>query len=765
MRVHELAKKLKLTSKELIDELKKHGVKAKNHMELLDSKAAETIFKKLSHSKAVTVKSEPKKEHTPPKKDKAFPKEKTAKQTALKSAPAVHAKKATAVSTKSKTTEKVREPKDSTPVTRTKQTSLKASPKIEATSEPKAKVPTKTGQATPVPVSPQVEWKPKPKPQKASAPAETSAPAKRTAIRVEMPITVGALAEKLNIRVAELIKTLIGIGIFANVNQLLNEEIIWKVSAVLNIPIEKVEDKDTKAVLDEAENDPKKLKSRPPVVTLMGHVDHGKTSLLDAIRKTKVADKEAGQITQHIGAYGVEIPGKGYVTFLDTPGHEAFTAMRARGANVTDVVVLVVAADDGVMPQTIEAIDHARAAGCPIVVAINKSDLPTADPQRVMGGLQKLGLMPEEWGGKTICVKVSAKTGAGIDELLEMLLLEAEVLELRANPDRSAQGTVVEARLTKGQGSVATALVQNGILHVGDLIVVGQFYGRVRALRNDRGKAVKEAGPSYAVEVLGLSGTPEAGEVFNAVADEKIARKLAEKKSLELRERAIKGFHSKHLSLEDLYSQMKEGRVKELKLIIKADVQGSVEALAQSLEQVSSDMIKIRVIHGGVGGINESDIMLAAASDAIVLGFHVKSDDRALALIEHEGVDVRYYNIIYEVLEDVRKAMEGLLEPTMREVVEGRTEVRQVFQSSKIGTIGGAIVKKGKLARNHQVRVIRNNIVVHAGKLASLKRFKDDVREVQEGYDCGVVVEGFGQLQEGDILESYRIEKVAAKLV
>ncbi len=604
----------------------------------------------------------------------------------------------------------------------------------------------------------------KAQPERAVAPAPP-VETKPASIRVEIPITVGTLAEKLRIRPAELIKALIGVGIFANVNQLLNEEVVAKAAQALRINIEKEEDKETKEVLEQLQDDPLKLKLRPPVVTMMGHVDHGKTSLLDAIRKSNVADKEAGQITQHIGAYGVEIPGKGHVTFLDTPGHEAFTAMRARGANVTDVVVLVVAADDGVMPQTVEAIDHARAAGCPIVVAINKTDLPAADPQRVMGELQKLELMPEEWGGKTICVKVSAKTGKGIDELLEMLLLEAEVLELKANPERPAQGTVVEARLTKGQGIVATALVQNGTLKVGDLIVVGQFYGRVRSLRNDRGKSVKEVGPSYAVEVLGLSGTPEAGEVFTVINDEKVARKLAEKKSWELRERAMKGFQSKHLSLEDLYSQMKEGRVKELKLIVKADVQGSIEALTQSLDQLPSGQIKIRVIHGGVGGINESDVMLAVASDAIVIGFHVKPDDRAQALAEREGVDVRYYNIIYEVLEDIRKAMEGLLEPAMKQVVEGRTEVRQIFQSSKIGAIGGAIVRKGKLARNHHIRVIRNNIIVHEGKLSSLKRFKDDVREVQEGYDCGVVVEDFGNLQEGDILESYRIEKVAAKLV
>ena len=722
MRVHELAKKLKTTSKEIIVELKKHGVKVKNHMELLDAKVVEAMLKKTAHAKPAASK---KVERVP----KAKPKPKIAK--VVGEAP---------------------KEKITAPISKAPEPAAPKSSPVIASSHIQEVRDDKKGEKTLLP-------------ERTVAPPQPVVPPARAPIKVEMPITVGALAEKLNVRVAELIKSLIGMGVFANVNQLLNEEIIRKVSQVLNVPIEKIEDKETKAVLEDFKDSPAKLKPRPPVVTMMGHVDHGKTSLLDAIRKSNVADKEAGQITQHIGAYGVQIPGKGHVTFLDTPGHEAFTAMRARGANVTDVVVLVVAADDGVMPQTVEAIDHARAAECPIVVAVNKSDLPTADPQRLMGGLQKLGLMPEEWGGKTICVKVSAKMGTGIEELLEMLLLEAEVLELKANPDRPAQGTVIEAKLTKGQGSIATVLVQNGTLRVGDLMVVGQYYGRVRALRNDRGKTVKEAGPSYAVEVLGLSGTPEAGEIFTVVADEKLARKIAEKKSLELRERAIKGFHPKHLSLEDLYSQMKEGRVKELNLIIKADVQGSVEALGQSLEQISSEKIKIRVIHGGVGGINESDVMLAAASDAIVIGFHVKSDEQAQTLMEREGVDVRFYSIIYEALEDVRKAMEGLLEPTMKEVVEGRTEIRQIFQSSRIGAIGGAIVRKGKLARNCHIRVIRNNIVVHTGKLSSLKRFKDDVREVQEGYDCGVVVEGFAGLQEGDLLESFRIEKVAAKLV
>lgn len=744
MRVHELAKKLKVPSRDLITELKKQGVQVKNHMELLDTNIAKSIEKTFVKPKAASPKV--KEEKVVVKKSKPSKTVKTVPDTA---APGTVAK------TKSKTV-KSPEPKPHAPVI---EKSVPKKPEVQSIQIPQVE---ESKIAEVPPAIQQVKTQQSEHPVILPTPPAEVKPA---SIRVEIPITVGALAGKLRIRPAELIKALIGVGVFANVNQLLNEEVVAKAAQALRIRIEKEEDKDTKEVLDRLQDDPKKLKLRPPVVTLMGHVDHGKTSLLDAIRKSNVADKEAGQITQHIGAYGVEIPGKGHVTFLDTPGHEAFTAMRARGANVTDVVVLVVAADDGVMPQTVEAIDHARAAGCPIVVAVNKTDLPTADPQRVMGELQKLELVPEEWGGKTICVKVSAKTGKGIDELLEMLLLEAEILELKANPERPAQGTVLEARLTKGQGSVATVLVQNGTLKVGDLMVVGQFYGKVRSLRNDRGKSVKEAGPSYAVEVLGLSGTPEAGEIFTVINDEKMARRLAEKRSLEIRERAMKGFQPRHLSLEDLYSQMKEGRVKDLKLIVKADVQGSVEVLTQSLDQIPSEKIKVRVIHGGVGGINESDVMLAMASDAIVIGFHVKPDEHAQILAEREGVDIRYYKIIYEVLEDIRKAMEGLLEPATKQVVEGRTEIRQIFQSSKIGVIGGAVVKKGKLARNHQIRVIRNNIIVHEGRLSSLKRFKDDVREVQEGYDCGVVVEGFANLQEGDILESYRIEKIAVKLV
>jgi len=622
-------------------------------------------------------------------------------------------------------------------------------------------------------VPPQVKSKePKatePAPEMAKAVKEKEKPAtesvaKRKSIKVEMPSTVGDLARKLNVKIPELIKTLMGFGIFANVNQLLSEEIIYRAGKAFDIDVERVEDEETDAILKDTDEPESELRSRPPVVTLMGHVDHGKTTLLDGFRKSKVAAGEAGQITQHIGAYSIDIEGKGRVTFLDTPGHEAFTAMRARGANVTDVVVLVVAANDGIKPQTIEAIDHARAAACPIVVALNKCDLPTADPQKVMAQLQKIDLVPEEWGGKTICVKVSAKSGEGINDLLEMLLLEAEILELKANPNRLAQGTILEARLTKGQGTVATALVQKGTLRIGDYLVSGSCYGKVRAMKSDRGRTVKEAGPSEAVEILGISGTPEAGEIFTAVQDEKIARKISEKRKLEIREREMQGYQTKHLSLENLYSQVQEGRVKELKLIIKADVQGSAGALTQSLEQLANDQISLRVIHSGVGGINESDIMLAAASNAIALGFHVKPNEKAVALIEKENVDVRLYNIIYEAIEDVRKAMEGLLEPTSKEISEGRVEIQKTFESSRFGTIGGGIVRKGKIARNHLIRVIRENIVVFDGKLSSLKRFKDDAREVQEGYECGIVVQGYDGLQEGDLVEGYRIEKVAAKL-
>ena len=622
--------------------------------------------------------------------------------------------------------------------------------------------------SVPEPVKPKVEV-PVPQAPKAIVPEPPkvvvpSAPVKPV-VKVRFPITVGDMAQKMNRRIPEVIKALMGIGIFANVNQLLNEEIVFAAGEALGITIEKMED-EAKEIIESGgaeDQDVTKLKSRPPVVTMMGHVDHGKTSLLDAIRSTNVASKEKGFITQHIGAYGVDIPGKGHVTFLDTPGHEAFTAMRARGANVTDVVVLVIAADDGIMPQTIEAIDHAREAGCPIVVAMNKIDLPNANPAKVLGELQKIGLVPEEWGGKTIVVKVSAKTGKGIEDLLDMLLLEAEVLELKANPDRLAVGVVIESHISKGSGPVASVIVQKGTLKLGDVVVAGQFTGRIRAMKNDRAKTVREAGPAYAVELSGLNGVPEAGETVYAVADEKVAKKITEQKILELRERQMRGT-PKHMSLEGLYSKLSEGSFKELKIILKADMQGSIEALTQSLAKISSEKCRLQVIHGIVGGINESDVMLAAASDAIIIGFHVKADPKAQILAEKEGVDIHFYSIIYDAVEQIRKAMEGILAPDLKEVVEGKTKVRQIFKSSRVGNIGGAMVLKGRITRQHRVRLVRDNVVIFDGKLSSLKRFKDDVKEVAEGYECGVALEGFNDLREGDLLESYRIEKTAAKL-
>lgn len=583
-------------------------------------------------------------------------------------------------------------------------------------------------------------------------------------IEIRFPITVGDLAQKINKRIPEVIKTLMGLGIFANVNQLLNEEIVFALAEAIGVAIAKEEDEVVEKIQKAtSEEDAAKEKLRPPVVTLMGHVDHGKTSLLDSIRSTDVAGREKGFITQHIGAYSVDIPGKGHVTFLDTPGHEAFTAMRARGADVTDIVVLVVAGDDGVMPQTIEAIHHAREAKCPIIVAINKCDLPAANPQQVMSGLQKHDLMPEEWGGKTICVKVSAKTGKGVPELLEMLLLQSEVMELKANPDCPAVGTVVESHLSKGSGPVATVIVRKGTLHHGDMVVAGPYMGRVRVMKNDKGKTLQKAGPAYAVELSGLNGVPEAGEKLYAVEDEKTAKRITEQRMLEIRERQMRGA-TRHMSLESLYSKISEGIFKELKLIVKGDTQGSVEALAQSLEKLSTDKCRLHVIHGAVGGINESDVMLAAASDALVIGFHVKADPKAMTMAEKEGVDIRFYGIIYDAVEKIRKAMEGILEPELEEVAEGKAQIRQIFKSSKVGTIGGARVVKGRLLRQRNVRLVRNNVVVFEGKFSSLKHFKDDVKEVAEGHECGISLAGFNDLREGDIVETYRIDKIAATL-
>lgn len=580
-------------------------------------------------------------------------------------------------------------------------------------------------------------------------------------IEIGKTITVKELAEKLNKPVNDVIKTLIFTGVMAAINQEIDFETAEKVAEKYEVAVyEKEEENTLEEFEEETDVEEENLAKRPPIITVMGHVDHGKTSLLDAIRKSKVTSTEAGGITQHIGAYTVEVNGE-TLTFLDTPGHEAFTAMRARGAQITDVVILVVAADDGIMPQTVEAINHCKAANVPMIVAINKMDREGANPDRVKQELTEHGLVVEDWGGDIIAVPVSAKTRENIDTLLEMVLLTSEMQELKADAGRKAKGTVVEAKLDKGRGAVATLLVQNGTLHMGDSIIVGSTYGRIRAMFDDSGKKIKLAGPSIPVEVLGLSEVPAAGDRFTVVKDEKTARNMAEARKEKIRQESFATSH--RVSLEDLYSQIKEGSVKELSVIVKADVQGSVEAIKASLEKLSTDDVKVRVIHGAVGAISETDITLAAASNAIVIGFNVRPDNNAVAASERDGVEVKTYRVIYDAIEDIKSAMIGMLDPEYKEVVLGTAEIRATYKISNVGTIAGGYVLTGKLVRNADVRVIREGIVIFESKLASLKRFKDDVKEVNAGYECGFSVEKFNDIKEGDIIEAYTMEAVQRK--
>jgi len=594
----------------------------------------------------------------------------------------------------------------------------------------------------------------------AEAPATIEPPAevKRELIRVPESVTVAELAEKMRRKSGEVIKALLELGVMRMVNDLLDPTEAKLVADKFNVDVEvrSVEGE----VLDEENVDPAQLQLRPPVVTVMGHVDHGKTSLLDAIRKSKVAEKEAGGITQHIGAYQV-MTSHGKVTFLDTPGHEAFTAMRARGAQATDIVILVVAADDGVMPQTQEAINHARAASVPIIVAVNKIDKPEADPERVKRELANLELVPEEWGGQTIFVPTSAKKLTGIDQLLEMTALQSEILELKANPNRAAKGVIIESRLDRGRGPVATALIQSGTLHEGDAVVVGANSGRIRALVDPTGRKVKTAGPSDPVEVHGLSGVPAAGDVLVAVSDERKARQIATMRADREKARAKT---ATRVTLEELQKQIQTGEVKELRLVLKADVQGSVEAITQALEQLSTDEVKLKVIHSSVGAVNESDVMLASASGAIVLGFNVKPDPKAAAAAQANGVDVRNYNVIYDAVNDLKAALAGMLAPEIRETTLGRAAVKQIFVISKLGPICGSQVTEGKIVRGAKVRVRRGDTVAGEGTVGSLKRFKDDVREVLTGLECGIGVDGVSGVQPGDVLEVYSTEEVARTL-
>ncbi|MDR3270798.1 MAG: translation initiation factor IF-2 [Peptococcaceae bacterium] len=569
-------------------------------------------------------------------------------------------------------------------------------------------------------------------------------------------LTVQELAAKMSRKVSELILKLINLGVMATINQELDAETAVILANDMGVTVE-VRAEKSLAVIEDLLDNPEDLHTRPPVVTVMGHVDHGKTSLLDAIRTTHVIESEAGGITQHIGAYQVEINGQ-KITFLDTPGHEAFTSMRARGAQVTDIAVLVVAADDGVMPQTIEAINHAKAADVPIIVAMNKIDKPDANPEKVKQELTEYGLVVEEWGGETIAVPVSAKTKINIPQLLEMILLVAEVKELKANPDRPAMGTVIEAKLDKGKGPVATVLVAKGTLRVGDVIVAGAFFGRIRAMVDDKGRKLKKATPSMPVEIQGLSEVPAAGELFYAIADEKLARQITSARSTEKRIQDAQ--QTTKVSLENLFDRLKEGEVKELNIIIKGDVQGSVEALHQSLLRLSTGEVRVNPIHGGVGAITETDVMLAAASNAIIIGFNVRPVANTQETAELQGVDIRLYRVIYDAIEDVKAAMTGLLDPDYKEVVLGRAEIRQVFKVPKAGSVAGCYVVENKILRTASVRVIRDGIVVHEGTIDSLRRFKDDVREVTEGYECGIGIERFNDIKEGDIIEAFTIEEV-----
>ena len=568
--------------------------------------------------------------------------------------------------------------------------------------------------------------------------------------------TVRDLAEKMSLKPGDLIKKLLSMGSLATINQRIDQDTATLLAhefgfAVTHAPLY------IETELADEKVDPAKLKERPPVVTIMGHVDHGKTSLLDAVRKSRITEGEAGGITQHIGAYKVKTP-RGSIAFLDTPGHEAFTAMRSRGAKATDIVVLVVSAADGVMPQTVEAIDHARAASVPIIVAINKIDLPTANPQGVKQELSKYNLMPEEWGGDTIMVEVSARNNINIDHLLEMILLKAEIMELKANPDRTARGVVIEAKLDPKRGPVATILVQSGTLRVGDNFVAGTTSGKIRAMLDEHNRRLIDAPPSTPVEILGVTTPPQAGDQFIVVADERQARDIAIARQIRARDEQLRPRH--HLTLEDISA----GKVRELRIIIKTDVHGSLGALQDSLERLSTHEINLKIIHSGVGGITESDVTLAAASDALIIGFNLSPDSNIKKLADHEGVSIRIYRIIYDIIADVRAAMEGLLEPEVKETATGKAQVRQVFKVTKAGTVAGCMVTEGKAVRGGKVRLVRDNIIVYEGTVGSLKRFKEDAREVEKGYECGISLENFSDTRVGDLLEFFSQEKVARKL-
>lgn len=701
VRIYELAKILKIENKELIEKLRELGIEAKSHMSVLTEEDAEVVMEMFGNqfSQQKQIQTAEKKEIIEETEEEFLekqPKQKIKKQE--------------------------------------NQNEKKGKNKKEKQSQKQQQ---------------------KPQPE-VTQPVQEDVSVKYIG---ENP-TVKEVAEVLEKNAAEIVKCLMKKGIMAGINQTIDFDTAVAIAEQYDVILEKEPEKDIMEEIfgEEEQDEEKDLVERPPVVVVMGHVDHGKTSLLDSIRHSSVTSNEAGGITQHIGAYTVQIDGKP-ITFLDTPGHEAFTAMRMRGAQITDIAVLVVAADDGVMPQTIEAINHAKAAEVDIIVAINKMDKPSANPERVKQELTEYGLLAEDWGGDTICVPVSAVNKEGIDQLLEMIILVAEMKELRANPNKKARGAIVEAQLDKGRGTVATVLVQSGTLHVGDPVVAGSAYGKIRAMTDDKGRRVKKAGPSTPVEVLGLSQVPTAGDSFYVADNEKQARQVAESIIAKNRENLIKDTPQK-VSLDDLFTQIQSGNVKDLNIVVKADVQGSVEAVRQSLERLSNEEVRIRIIHGGVGTITESDVMLASASNAIIIGFNVRPEPAAKLFADEEKVDVRLYRVIYNAIEDITAAMKGMLDPVYEEKVLGHAEVRQLFKASGVGMIAGSYVLDGKFERNCQARITRDGIVIFEGDLESLKRFKDDVKEVAAGYECGLVFKKFNDIKEGDMVEAFKMVEV-----
>ena len=780
-RVHEVAKDFDVPSKEILDIVSKHFDGQKKSMTALEEAELDVIFEIVTQENSVEnfdayfasanePKKESKKEETEEKAEKAEPKK---AETKAEEQPAQAEKKAPA-----KTAEQPKKkPKDpnAKPQSRTKGEFRTVDTRANDVDLDKYNekyeniAPVNQDRRSDRTVNKQkFKQKPQRRPGMRSSRHETEAErlkriaaerAKKPQLHIQVPdeITVGDLAALLHMTAAEVIKKLFALGQMATVNEVIDYDTAEIVATELGAKCEKavvvtIEDR----IIDDSEDDDKDLILRDPVVCVMGHVDHGKTSLLDAIRNTSVTSTEAGGITQHIGAYRVDLNGQN-ITFLDTPGHAAFTSMRARGAQATDIAVLVVAADDGIMPQTIEAINHAKAAEVQVIVAINKMDRPGANPDRIMQQLTEHSLVPEEWGGDIICVPVSAKTHMGIDKLLESILLVAEMQELKANPNRAAKGIVIEARLDKGRGPIATLLVQKGTLRSGDIIVAGQAVGRVRVMVDDKGRKIKAAGPSVPVEIMGLAEVPNSGDIFDAVSDERLARELVEQRKAEAKEEQFKSVQK--VTLDNLFDSLKDGEMKELNVIVKADVQGSAEAVKQSLEKLSNEEVRVRVIHSGVGAPSESDVMLANASGAIIVGFNVRPDPVAINLAERDGVEMRMYRIIYDCIEEIQAAIKGMLAPKFREVEQGRAEVRNVITISSVGKIAGCYVLDGKITRNSKVRVVRDGIVLADDEIGSLRRFKDDVKEVASNYECGIGLAKFSDIKEGDIFEAYTVEE------